>query len=136
MKRRTFITSAAALIAVPSLSQAAIHYKPGMVKQLLSEGKTVFIDYTTEWCTTCAAQKRTLAALLGDNAAYGENITFVTIDYDIYGRADLATELKIPRRSTLVALKGDQELGRIVAGTGRAQIQGLLDAALEASQQS
>ena len=133
MKRRTFLASAAALVAMPSLSQAALHYKPGMVKQLLGEGKTVFIDYTTEWCTTCAAQKRTLAALLGDNAAYAEHITFVTIDYDIYGRAELAMELNIPRRSTLVALHGDQELGRIVAGTGRQQIQELLDVALAAA---
>lgn len=133
MNRRTFLSTTAAACLLPAFAQAAIHYKPGMVKELLADGKTVFVDFTTEWCTTCAAQKRTLRALLGDNPAYEANIVFVTVDYDIYGRKDLARELAIPRRSTLVVLKGDQELGRIVAGTSKGQIKGLLDTALNAA---
>jgi hypothetical protein len=41
--------------------------------------------------------------------------------------------LNIPRRSTLVVLKGDQELGRIVAGTRKGDIKALLDRALQAA---
>lgn len=36
----------------------------------------------------------------------------------------------IPRRSTLIVLRGDEELGRIVAGTSEAQIKGLMDKGL------
>mgnify|MGYP000173578935 CR=1 FL=1 len=68
-----------------------------------------------------------------DNPAYGEKIEFVTIDYDQFGRAELAKELGIPRRSTLVALKGNAEIGRIVAGTGQAEIKALMDKALQAA---
>ena len=46
---------------------------------------------------------------------------------------ELTQRLNIPRRSTLVVLKGDAELGRIVAGTSEAQIKDLLDTALRAA---
>jgi thiol-disulfide isomerase/thioredoxin len=80
MNRREFLMASSCILATPAVALAAQAYEPGLVKQLLSEGKTVFVDYTTEWCTTCAAQKRTLARLLKDNPAYGEKIEFVTID--------------------------------------------------------
>ena len=64
MNRRDFLMTSSCFLATPAVALAAQAYAPGVVKQLLSEGKTVFVDYTTEWCTTCAAQKRTLARLL------------------------------------------------------------------------
>ena len=133
MERRVFLGLTAAALTFPVMGQAAIHYKPGLVKELLAEGKTVIVDFTTEWCPTCAAQKRTISALRGQNSAYDDNLVFVTVDFDIYGNQDSSNELKIPRRSTIVALHGDQELARIVAGTAPAQIQKLLDAALAAA---
>ena len=125
--------AASCVLATPAMALAAKASQPGVVKQLLAQGKTVFVDDTTEWCTTGAAQKRTLARLLKENPAYGAKIEFVTIDYDQFGRGELAKELGIPRRSTLVALHGDQELGRIVAGTSSKQIKALLDTALSAA---
>jgi thioredoxin 1 len=133
MNRREFLMASSCFLATPAVALAAQAYQPGLVKQLLAQGKTVFVDYTTECCTTCAAQKRTLARLLKENPTYGEKIEFVTIDYDQFGRGELAKELGIPRRSTLVALHGDQELGRIVAGTSSKQIKALLDTALSAA---
>ena len=55
------------------------------------------------------------------------------VDWDEYGEGDLSRALKIPRRSTLVALKGREEIARIVAGTGEAEIKALFDAALAAA---
>ena len=133
MNRREFLLASSCLLATPAVALAAQAYEPGLVKQLLAEGKTVFVDYTTEWCTTSAAQKRTLARLLTENPAYDAKTEFVTIDYDQFGRGELAKELGIPRRSTLVVLHGDQELGRIVAGTSSKQIKALLDTALSAA---
>ena len=78
-------------------------------------------------------QARTIQKLVDENPAYMANITFVDVDYDRYGNSSLANRLAIPRRSTLVVLKGAQELGRIVAGTRRDDIKELLDIALAAA---
>jgi len=44
--------------------------------------------------------------------------------------------LGVPRRSTLIVLKGDKELGRIVADTSKSSIKALMDTALTAATQS
>lgn len=137
MKRRHFITSgiacAAMGLAPASAFAGALKYRNGLVKKLLAEGKTVFVDFTTDWCPTCAAQRRTIDALKEENAQYEEHIVFVSVDFDKFRRSGISKKYRIPRRSTLLALKADQEIGRIVAGTSKDQIKNLLDAALDAS---
>lgn len=137
MKRRTFITTAIAASAITpaafAMDKTTLDYKNGLVKKLLAEGKTVFIDYTTDWCSTCASQRRKMTQLRSENAAYDANITFVQVDYDKFGNRAIANDYKIPRRSTLLVLKGDAELGRIVAGTGLNEIKALMDTALNAA---
>ncbi|MEO0486540.1 MAG: thioredoxin family protein [Pseudomonadota bacterium] len=135
MKRRDFLVSAAAMATVPSLARAGaewVEYTPGLVKARLAAGETVFVDFGAAWCTTCRSQERTINALKSENAAY-EAVTFVHVDWDEYGRGALAKELNVPRRSTLIVLKGEEELGRIVAGTRRADIQALMETALAAA---
>ncbi len=56
----------------------------------------------------------------------------IVVDWDEYGDGELSRALQIPRRSTLVALKGNMEIGRIVAGTSEAEIKALFDAAVAA----
>lgn len=130
------IASTMLLAGVNTASAAdTVEYTPGVVKNALSQGKTVFIDYTTHWCTTCASQKRTISALRSENAAYNDMV-FVRVDWDVYSREEISTKYKIPRRSTLLVLNGDNELGRIVAGTSKAQIKALMDKGLSAAQNS
>ncbi|PRX31203.1 Thiol-disulfide isomerase or thioredoxin [Meinhardsimonia xiamenensis] len=132
MHRRLFLAGTAALaLATPAL--AAENYTPGLVKKALAEGKVVFLDFKASWCTTCAAQERVIEALKAENPAYEQAITFINVDWDTYRGAEITRALKIPRRSTLVVLKGDRELGRIVAGTSRAEIKALMDTALAAA---
>ena len=57
-------------------------------------------------------------------------MSFIRVDWDTYGTGELAQSLQIPRRSTLVLLRGEAELGRIVAGTSRSAIQELMDLGL------
>ena len=136
MDRRHFIYSATALIMTPELvlaDEGSLAYKKGLVRRRLRRGETVFIDFYTTWCTTCASQRRTINALRSGNPAYNDAITFVNVDWDIHRRSKLSKDLRVPRRSTLVVLKGDDEIGRIVAGTGQGQIKALLDAALGAA---
>jgi len=131
MNRRDFMTAAASLAAFPAFASA--EYVPGLVQKELAAGKTVFIDFYTTWCTTCRAQGRVIDALKQANPAYEAAISFVDVDWDVYSRDPLSVALNIPRRSTLVVLRGNKELGRIVAGTRRANIQALMDTALAAA---
>ncbi len=133
MNRRHFLTASIALLASPLIvrqAAAATDYTPGAIANALARGETVFVDYAARWCSTCARQARVVSALRQANPAYNQAITFIRVDWDTYRTHEVTTSRNIPRRSTLLLLRGDQELGRIVAGTSHAQIQGLLDLAL------
>ena len=134
MDRRTFLAAFAAVaVAGPALAGTGKAYKPGLVEKELAAGKTVFLDFYTDWCSTCARQGRVINALKAQNSKYEKNISFISVDWDKHARSNLSKRLNIPRRSTLVVLKGDTELGRIVAGTSKKHIKALLDKALSAA---
>ena len=131
--RRTLLISAAALAATPALAaQGFVDYRPGLIDELLAEGKVVFVDYAATWCGTCARQERVIDALMSQNPAYGQSMASVRVDWDTYKSDVVTTSRKIPRRSTLLVLKGDEELGRIVAGTAEDEIKALMDKGLAA----
>jgi thiol-disulfide isomerase/thioredoxin len=135
MQRRDFLALTAAItVAMPLKSRAApVPYTPGLVAERLRAGDTVLVDFHATWCGTCAAQTRVMDALKAENPAYEQAVTFIQVDWDTYKNDALTTGLNIPRRSTLVVLKGESEIGRIVAGTSRDEIKGLFDAALGAA---
>jgi len=134
MNRRTILSLAAALAMTPLAALAApLDYAPGLTKERLAAGETVFLDFKASWCGTCRAQENVLKKLKAGNPAYEANITFINVDWDTYGDSIMADKLKIPRRSTLVVLKGDKEIGRIVADTSERNIKKLMDAALGAA---
>jgi hypothetical protein len=135
MLRRTFLTAIATITAFPTFAEdtTTLDYTPGLIAERLAAGETLLIDYTTDWCTTCAAQKRQIGALISENPSYGENIPFIRVDFDEYRRHEVSTSRQIPRRSTLIVLKGEKELGRIVANPNKDAIQELMDTALTAS---
>lgn len=137
MDRRAFLALAAATTAVTiaplSALAAPLTYSPGLVDKHLAKGHTVFLDFKASWCSTCRAQERVIQSLIKDNPAYEDHIIFINVDWDDYGKSDLVRRLNIPRRSTLVALKGKTELGRIVAGTRKSDIRALMDTALVAA---
>lgn len=135
MKRRTFISFIAGLALVPSLVTAAsVEYTPGLIKQALAEGKTVFVDYAAVWCSTCKRQERLINQLRERNPIYDQHITFVRVDWDVYSDHEVTESRNIPRRSTLLVLNGEEELGRIVAGTDINEIKKLMDAGLAKAQ--
>ena len=131
MNRRTFFIAAiTAMVSTAALAEDFVAYTPGLIQEKLAAGETVFVDYAAVWCTTCASQERTIKSLRAENPAYDAAMTFVKVDWDEYGRAPVTTSRNIPRRSTLIVLRGDQELGRIVAGTSKSQIKDLMDLGL------
>lgn len=135
MNRRDFMiaTATITLVAPLTATAASLDYTEGLEKTELAAGKTLFLDFSATWCSTCKAQERVINALRAENPAYDAAISFVRVDWDNFGDGTLSHALNIPRRSTLVVLKGDKELGRIVAGTARDAIKALMDVALAAA---
>jgi thiol-disulfide isomerase/thioredoxin len=136
MNRRMLLALTAAGLLAPLRSMAEeerLYYEPGLAEAAMDKGEVILLDFFAPWCSTCRAQERVLIDLRGANSAYDEAITFITVDWDTHGNGELSRSLEVPRRSTLIALDGETELGRVVAGTGREEIMALLDAALEAA---
>lgn len=132
MKKRLFgLLVAAVCLPISAFAEEFVEYETGLVDQLLEDGKTVFVDYAADWCSTCKSQERTIKALRADNPKYDEAMVFVQVDWDEFKNQDITLFHDVPRRSTLLLLRGDEELGRLIAGTSRAAIQELLDAGLQ-----
>ena len=132
MFRRTFLALTVAAVMSPQAASAGefVEYQPGMIQAALDEGKTVMVDYAAEWCGTCKRQGRVIQGLRDANPAYDEAMMFVKVDWDTYRDHDVTVFRDIPRRSTLLVLRGEDELGRLIAQTGETEIKALLDKGL------
>lgn len=136
MNRRFFMAAAVALMAAPKLllaGEGMTDYVPGLIQEKLAAGETVLVDYSATWCSTCKRQERIINELRASNPEFDKDISFVKVDWNTYSRHEVTTSRKIPRRSTLILLKGDEELGRIVAGTNSSKIKALLELGLPVS---
>ncbi len=132
MNRRYFLAATAAAISAPMTLLASSEfeeYTPGLIQEKLAAGDTVLVDYAASWCSTCKRQERVIGELRAANPSFNKRISFVRVDWDTFARHEVTTSRKIPRRSTLILLKGEDELGRIVAGTNRDDINALLELA-------
>ncbi|MEM6617357.1 MAG: thioredoxin family protein [Pseudomonadota bacterium] len=128
-RRDVLFLSAGATLALtaPSLAlEGAVEYSPKVLKSLQASGKPVLLDFSAKWCGTCRRQARVIEQLVSENPAY-RNIQLVRVDWDKHRQSDIRQQLAVPRRSTLIMLKGEQELGRIVAQTSVKAIQALLE---------
>ena len=69
-----------------------------------------------------------MSALIKANPDYAA-VTVMRVDWDEHRGGEFVERLSVSRRSTLVMFKGGQEVGRVVAKTGRADIEALFQAA-------
>ena len=90
--------------------------------KLTHEGKPVVLDISAPWCPTCKEQKPIVDGLM-KQPAY-KDVTLMTIDFDT-SRPTLKM-FKVNSQSTLIAFKGDKEVGRSVGDTSPAGIEGLV----------
>ena len=123
------VAGAMAMVSLPAMAGNVVEYDDASLQTAVNTGEPYLLDFSATWCGTCKAQERVLDALQAENAAYN-GIQVLRVDWDTHRSGPLVSTLAIPRRSTLVMMQGQTELGRIVAGTSRGQIQALMDLGL------
>lgn len=120
-------TKSAALLALSSLMSLAMagEIKPFNQQEfdkLTHEGKPVVLDISATWCPTCKEQKPIIDGLM-KQPAY-KDVTLMTINFD--SAKPTLKKFKVTMQSTLVAFKGDKEVGRSVGDTTPAGLEGLI----------
>lgn len=90
--------------------------------QLTKAGKSVVLDISAPWCPTCKEQKPIIDGLM-KQPAY-KDVTLMTIDFD--SAKPTLKKFKVVMQSTLVAFKGEKEVGRSVGDTTPAGLEGLV----------
>lgn len=131
LTRRHLLATGLSLALFPTTLAAAFQaYTPGLAEQAMREGKRIVLIFGADWCSTCRRQERIINDLRASSPRYDAKLTIIRVDWDAYGTGELSRALAVPRRSTLIALNGDKELSRIIAGTHEAEIRQLFDRAL------
>lgn len=101
-------------------------FEPSAFEAAKTAGKSVVVDVTASWCSTCRAQTKIIDSLAG-KAEY-KDVLVLKLDYD--GQKDEMRSLGAQNRSTLIAFKGAEETGRSVADTDPASVEKLFASTL------
>ena len=120
-------TKIASLLALSSLMSLAM---AGEIKpfdqvefdKLTHDGKPVVLDISATWCPTCKQQKPIIDGLM-KQPAY-KDVTLMAIDFD--SAKPTLKKFKVNMQSTLVAFKGEKEVGRSVGDTTPEGLEGLI----------
>jgi len=123
---------AAAAIAVASLGSfpaVAAERKPftqAALAEAQKEGKPILVHIFATWCSVCRAQK----PILEEFTAEPQYKNLVVLDMDFDTQKDDVRALGARVQSTLIAYKGDKEVGRSVGDTNANSIAEMLKSTL------
>jgi thioredoxin 1 len=112
------------LAAVPAVRAVAAEQAPYSASAFAAAqaaGKPVVVDVTAPWCSTCAAQKPIVQALLKEPEF--KNLVLLHVDFDT--QKALLRKLNVRAQSTFVVYKGRDEVGRSTGDTDKASIAAL-----------
>lgn len=126
MKFLHFAVSAA-LIGVASLAHA-LDVKPYSAQALAAAeqaGQPVAVHFHADWCPTCRAQEKSLTTLAAEKSL---DLTVLVANYDT--EKDLKRRFNVRTQSTLVVLKGSQEVARLAGDSSVEGIRKALKSAL------
>lgn len=133
MHRRHFLTASAALLAMPHVAQAyaPLAYAPATWRDVRESTDKLVLNFRASWSLTCQMKQDLLTTLLQEDPAY-RALTFVEVDWDTFGPAQWTQRLKVQRNSTLLGMKDNKEVARIVNEPFERALRRLLDATLAA----
>lgn len=106
----------------------ALELKPYTAAALSEAQKTnqpVALHFHADWCPTCRAQTKVMQGLTSDPAL---NLTVLVVNYDT--EKALKQRFKVNMQSTLIVLKGQKEVDRLVGDTSLEGIRSALKMAL------
>lgn len=109
------------LAAVPAVAAEQVPYSASAFAAAQAAGKPVVVDVTAPWCSTCAAQKPIVQALLKEPEF--KNLVLLHVDFDT--QKALLRKLNVRAQSTFVVYKGRDEVGRSTGDTDKASITAL-----------
>jgi len=125
------LLAAAAIVAASlgSLPAFAAEWKPftqAALAEAQKEGKPILVHIFATWCSVCRAQK----PILEEFTAEPQYKDLVVLDMDFDTQKDDVRALGARVQSTLIAYKGDKEVGRSVGDTNANSIAELLKSTL------
>jgi thioredoxin len=127
-----YLLAAAAIAAAASLGSFPAHaaeWKPftqAALAEAQKEGKPILVHIFAAWCPVCRAQK----PIIEEFAAEPQYKNLVVLDVDFDAQKDDVRALGAQSQSTLIAYKGDKEVGRSVGDTNANSIAEMLQSTL------
>jgi thioredoxin 1 len=118
--------AALSLVAAPLQAQPVRPFSLAALKAAQASGKPVLVDAFAPWCPTCRAQAPTIDKLATDPAY--KDLQILRLDYD--SQTAEKKVLGISKQSTLIAYKGNREVGRALGITDPGQIRTFAASAL------
>ena len=130
-RRELLLGLGTCLIPGIAMGYPARPYAPETWPEIRDSYDKIVLNWRASWSYTCQIKDELITKALVENAAY-EALVFVDVDWDTFGLSEWAKRLKIERRSTLIAMRGDEEIARLVNEPYEHRVRSFLDAALSA----
>jgi thioredoxin 1 len=118
--------AAASLAAVPAHAAEWKPFTPAALAEAQKAGKPILVHIFAAWCPVCRAQK----PIIEEFAAEPQYKNLVVLDVDFDTQKGDVRALGAQSQSTLIAYKGDKEVGRSVGDTNANSIAEMLQSTL------
>ena len=102
-------------------------YDATAFKAAQSSNKSILVDVSATWCSTCKAQHKVLDSL----AKRPEFSDIVVFEVDFDTQKDALNTFNARWQSTLIAFRGERETKRLVGDTATESIEDLLKSSLK-----
>lgn len=110
------------LLAAPASAMEHIDYTNAAWEAATASGAPIIIGVWADWCGICQTQIGVLDAL-ADDPRFAD-VIIIEVNYDT--QRHIMLRFNVSFRSTIIALRGPQEIGRLNAETDAAAIEAFL----------
>ena len=125
-RRQILAVTWLALSISPVLAAEPKRFEQAAFEAAQKAGKPILIEVSAPWCPICKAQKPIIAKLTQDPRF--KDLQVFDVDFD--SRKDVLKGFNARMQSTLIAFKGETEVGRSVGETQPEWIEGLVEKTL------